>query len=139
MNTPVKQIITRDAVIQNSPALHSLKRQQLVQLCKSHSLKANGKNVELIDRLKQHGSGLPPESLDYCWEDSDEEADDVTPSATPAPPTRPSEQWEIVMDDIVEVEENGKSAMATLESLKTPVAAGEFGTAGSKSAFSSFV
>jgi hypothetical protein len=41
-------------ILFNSPALHSLKREQLVKLCKLHSIKANGKNVELIQRLRQH-------------------------------------------------------------------------------------
>jgi len=31
------------SILSNSPALHSLKRQQLIQLCKQYSLKANGK------------------------------------------------------------------------------------------------
>ncbi|GAA5986208.1 hypothetical protein JCM5350_006541 [Sporobolomyces pararoseus] len=47
-------------ILGNSPALHSLKRQQLIQLCKQFNLKANGKNVELIERLKQHGKDLSP-------------------------------------------------------------------------------
>ncbi|GAA6024368.1 hypothetical protein JCM11491_001107 [Sporobolomyces phaffii] len=46
------------AILTNSPALHALKRAQLVQLSKQFGLKANGKNVELIERLKQHGRVL---------------------------------------------------------------------------------
>ncbi|GAA5882936.1 hypothetical protein JCM16303_006661 [Sporobolomyces ruberrimus] len=46
------------AILSNSPALHALKRQQLVQLAKQYGLKASGKNVELIERLKQHGKDL---------------------------------------------------------------------------------
>ena len=40
-------------ILFNSPALHSLKRAQLVQLCKRHNIKASGKNTELVDRLKE--------------------------------------------------------------------------------------
>ena len=41
---------TTTQILFNSPALHSLKRDQLVKLCKIHSIKANGKNSDLIDR-----------------------------------------------------------------------------------------
>ncbi|KAI0703042.1 hypothetical protein BC835DRAFT_1080240 [Cytidiella melzeri] len=100
--------MSHNAILQNSPALHSLKREQLVKLCKKHSLKANGKSIELVQRLKQHGSTLPPEALEYRWSDgSDEEQNgSMSPSPSKNPP-RPSEQWEIVMDNIEEVEENG--------------------------------
>ncbi|GAA5821981.1 hypothetical protein JCM10212_002376, partial [Sporobolomyces blumeae] len=46
------------AILHNSPALHALKRQQLVSLAKSLSIKANGKNTELIERLRAHGQHL---------------------------------------------------------------------------------
>lgn len=46
-------------ILFNSPALHSLKRAQLVQLCKKHNIKASGKNTELVTRLKEHAHGLP--------------------------------------------------------------------------------
>ncbi len=78
---------TTTEILFNSPALHSLKRDQLVKLCKIHSLKANGKNAELIDRLKQRAAQLPP----------DDDDDTKMPRA--------SEQWEMVMDDIEEVDE----------------------------------
>ncbi|KAI0089440.1 hypothetical protein BDY19DRAFT_1047874 [Irpex rosettiformis] len=129
--------MSHNEILQNSPSLQSLKRNQLVQLCKKHELKANGKNTDLIQRLKRHGSELPPEDLDYCWENPDEDTNDFRSPMSPFTPSqlpRPSEQWEMIMDDIAEVEENGKSAMNALNSLKTPVPAGEFGAAGSKSA-----
>ena len=53
---------TTTQILFNSPALHSLKRDQLVKLCKIHSIKANGKNSELIERLKQRALELPPEA-----------------------------------------------------------------------------
>ncbi|KAL5478422.1 hypothetical protein ACEPAI_2606 [Sanghuangporus weigelae] len=46
-------------ILFNSPALHSLKRAQLVQLCKRHNIKASGKNTELVSRLKRHARNLP--------------------------------------------------------------------------------
>ncbi|KAJ7879844.1 hypothetical protein B0H13DRAFT_2542616 [Mycena leptocephala] len=53
---------TTTQILFNSPALHSLKRDQLVKLCKIHSIKANGKNVELVERLKSHAKSLPRDS-----------------------------------------------------------------------------
>ncbi|SGZ20400.1 BQ5605_C021g09272 [Microbotryum silenes-dioicae] len=46
------------AILCHSPALNALKRPQLVALAKEFGLKASGKNVELIERLKQHGQEL---------------------------------------------------------------------------------
>ncbi|KAJ7757130.1 hypothetical protein B0H16DRAFT_1457986 [Mycena metata] len=50
---------TTTQILFKSPALHSLRRDQLVKLCKIHSIKANGKNVELVERLKTHARNLP--------------------------------------------------------------------------------
>lgn len=112
-------------ILFHSPALNSLKRDQLVKLCKRHGLKASGKNAELIERLKQKASELPPEAIE--WIDSEEEDDATLP--------RPSEQWEIVMDNIVEEDESGSNSgtITSMRSVRTLGAAGEFGTAGSKS------
>lgn len=129
-------------ILFNSPALHSLKRDQLVKLCKIHALKANGKNVEIIDRLKAHALTLPssdPLSIATRSEDPRDSLDSDDVDMEPPSPSfghsnmpRPSEQWEVVMDDIEEVEGEG-SQPGTLTSLKTVSgAAGEFGTAGSK-------
>ncbi|SCZ87905.1 BZ3500_MvSof-1268-A1-R1_Chr2-3g05373 [Microbotryum saponariae] len=46
------------AILCHSPALNALKRPQLVALAKEFGLKASGKNVELIERLKHHGQEL---------------------------------------------------------------------------------
>ncbi|KAI0342468.1 hypothetical protein BDW22DRAFT_1357819 [Trametopsis cervina] len=130
--------MSHNAILQNSPALHSLKREQLVKLCKKHSLKANGKNVELIERLKQRAAELPAEAFNYQWKDSDDEQDgSMSPDPFLVHPPRPSEQWEIVMENIAEVEENGMSAMSTLTSMRTVGNAGEFGTGGSKNSVKS--
>ena len=171
-------------ILFNSPALHSLKRDQLVKLCKLHSIKANGKNTELIERLKQRALELPPEALeseastvdidlsyspskraddasqqqdeDITMEDTQtipggfgEESEGVLPhhSAPSAAEDydmqdivltsrfsipRPSEQWEVVMDDIEEVDESYRmNTMSSKGSLRT-VSNGEFGTHSSK-------
>ncbi|KAH9851038.1 hypothetical protein C2E23DRAFT_255651 [Lenzites betulinus] len=176
---------TTTQILFNSPALHSLKRDQLVKLCKIHSIKANGKNTELIERLKQHAQALPPEALASSETDGDdamdtdvpagrepmhreephyehEDADadvhglpggfpggdidmdaeaegdnaaygmgDVFMTSRFAIP-RPSEQWEVVMDDIEEVDEGGgMGTMSSKGSLRT-ISHGEFGTHTSK-------
>ncbi|KAF5365221.1 hypothetical protein D9758_005423 [Tetrapyrgos nigripes] len=53
---------TTTDILFNSPALNSLKRDQLVKLCKIHSVKASGKNIELIARLKQVAETLPKDA-----------------------------------------------------------------------------
>ncbi|KAH7883053.1 hypothetical protein F5I97DRAFT_1930644 [Phlebopus sp. FC_14] len=135
------------------PALHSLKRDQLVKLCKIHSLKANGKNKELIERLQLHAKHLPPDDplsiavrsdnldakriVDSGDEGPDAMNDDYGEGSSTRSYTvpRPSEQWEMVMDSIAEVDEDTKS---TLRSYRgNPNAqAGEFGTHTSKAASS---
>ncbi|KAI0772963.1 hypothetical protein BD413DRAFT_492412 [Trametes elegans] len=164
---------TTTQILFNSPALHSLKRDQLVKLCKIHSVKANGKNAELIERLKQHAQALPPEALDAPEdvdendamevEEEDDEDDDPRehgpPGGFPSGGTstssgmdedeyamqdvvltsrfgipRPSEQWEVVMDDIAEADESAVGTMSSKGSLRT-VSNGEFGTQSSKEWF----
>ncbi|CDO77441.1 hypothetical protein BN946_scf184857.g48 [Trametes cinnabarina] len=160
---------TTTQILFNSPALHSLKRDQLVKLCKIHSIKANGKNTELIERLKQHAQALPPGALgapdqDDAMEvedrlhdadedededipggfsggyqgvinqDCDDAMDDVILTSRFGIP-RPSEQWEVVMDDIEEVDET-LGTMSSKGSLRT-VSNGEFGTHASKGSVTS--
>ena len=178
---------TTTQILFNSPALHSLKRDQLVKLCKIHSIKANGKNSELIERLKQRAAELPPEEEDpQADEDADMDVDGI-PGGMPVDPAptsdntdtdismnagtshpnmnananmdgygnetgsededcememqdvvltsrfsipRPSEQWEVVMEDIAEVDETMGTA-SSKDSLRT-VSGGEFGTQSSK-------
>ncbi|KAG5637266.1 hypothetical protein H0H81_005199 [Sphagnurus paluster] len=142
---------TTTQILFNSPALHSLKRDQLVKLCKIHSLKASGKNTELIEKLKRHAETLPrdaPLRLAARRDEGDvmdegdadhtmDEGQSVDSQSANArwgfQMPRPSEQWEVVMEDIEEMEERG-SSQGTLNSLRT-VGGGssEFGTAMSKS------
>ena len=140
---------TTTQILFNSPALHSLKRDQLVKLCKIHSIKASGKNVDLIERLKHHADTLPkgtPLSVASRSEDNPEdEVQDqqelidggdigqIERSSVEKPP-RSSEQWEIVMESIQELEEDS-SQPTTFSSSKTTRnghTTGEFGTMGSK-------
>ncbi|KAJ7248120.1 hypothetical protein B0H12DRAFT_1324740 [Mycena haematopus] len=137
---------TTTQILFNSPALHSLKRDQLVKLCKIHSIKANGKNVELIERLKTHAKSLPkdnPLSVAIRSEQEGEplaQDDEQCGQGEKAFNPRPSSQWELVMDSITEESEEGSSQESslrgTLSSMKSgTTVAGEFGTgsSGSKS------
>lgn len=125
---------TTTQILFNSPALHSLKRDQLVKLCKIHSIKASGKNVDLINKLKQHASTLPkdaPLSIAARSEDAAEAMDvDEQPDSDKENRNqtayRPSEQWEMVMDSIAETDEAG-SSQGTVSTKR-----GEFGTASSR-------
>lgn len=129
---------TTTQILFNSPALSSLKRDQLVKLCKIHSIKASGKNVDLIDRLKQHANTLAKDSplsiasrsedLDAEMEvDEEDEMKDNHQANKENGGPRPSEQWEVIMETIQEMEES--SSQDTLTSRR-----GEFGagTASSK-------
>ncbi|KAK2460755.1 hypothetical protein APHAL10511_007225 [Amanita phalloides] len=139
---------TTTQILFNSPALHSLKREQLIKLCKIHSIKATGKNAELIEKLKQHALTLPRDSplsiaarsenapFQSHMNDASEQADRQW---RPYDHARPSEQWEVVMDNIEEMEEPS-SAQGSLNSLRTvgkDQSAGEFGTVGSMSSVGS--
>jgi hypothetical protein len=137
---------TTTQILFNSPALHSLKRDQLVKLCKIHSIKANGKNVELVERLKSHAKSLPRDSpLSVAFRSEQEGApvaqdDDEaeTSQEQKAFHPRPSSQWELVMDSIMEEAEDS-SSQGTLSSLKSSTTlTGEFGT-GSNSSKCTFI
>ncbi|KAF7968022.1 hypothetical protein HWV62_32150 [Athelia sp. TMB] len=135
---------TTTQILFNSPALSSLKRDQLVKLCKIHSIKANGKNVDLVDKLKEHAktlgkddplsiaAGYDSAAEDLLEERVEEEGDTV--QQTQHQLSRPSEQWEIVMDTIEEREEGSGSRSSTLRSVQSRHGQGvsEFGTGGIK-------
>lgn len=59
ISSAINSVMSTTQILFNSPALHSLKRDQLVKLCKIHSIKANGKNVDLVEKLKEHAKMLP--------------------------------------------------------------------------------
>ena len=45
---------------------------------------------------------------------------------------RPSEQWEVVMDSIAEVEENSQGTLSSQRTVNNNGTAGEFGTGNSR-------
>ncbi|KAF8843473.1 hypothetical protein BDN67DRAFT_1000891 [Paxillus ammoniavirescens] len=136
---------TTTQILFNSPALHSLKRDQLVKLCKIHSLKANGKNKDLIERLQLHAKALPPDDpLSIATRSENHDAGSIADSEDKEPDyhgggsstraydmPRPSEQWEMVMDSIAEVDEDTKSTLRSNRGAQN-AQAGEFGTHASK-------
>ena len=132
---------TTTQILFNSPALHSLKREQLVKLCKMHSIKANGKNVDLIQRLRQHAETLPKGSpLNVATRSEnppeirhhglDEENGDCVSYQSAMP--RPSEQWEVVMDSIAEVEEDSQRTLSSQRTISNNGTVGEFGSGNSR-------
>ncbi|KAG1819070.1 uncharacterized protein BJ212DRAFT_1343984 [Suillus subaureus] len=125
---------TTTQILFNSPALHSIKRDQLVKLCKIHGIKANGKNKDLIERLQLHAQTLPPDdplSLATKGDKSEDEQDAAEESSRAPVIPRPSEQWEIVMDSIAEVDEDAASTLKNNQA-RNATQAGEFGTNGGK-------
>ncbi|CAA7266176.1 unnamed protein product [Cyclocybe aegerita] len=146
--TPNLSMSTTTQILFNSPALHSLKREQLIKLCKIHSIKANGKNVDLIQRLRHHAQTLPKDSPlsvaarseskepipmqpEEADEDLQDDAQDDSSIRTAIP--RPSEQWEMVMDSIEEVEENSSQGSLSSQRTLNNTIPGEFGTGSSRS------
>lgn len=142
-------------ILFSHPALYSLKRDQLVKLCKIHSIKANGKKVELIERLKEHAETLPrdsPLSLAARSEPGginpppaidDDSQDEMSVDSSPAGSSqtsawgfqvsRPSEQWEVVMDAIEEMIEDSTVEGGTMSSQNTiATECGEFETGTAK-------
>ncbi|KAG1803931.1 uncharacterized protein HD556DRAFT_1330902, partial [Suillus plorans] len=126
---------TTTQILFNSPALNSLKRDQLVKLCKIHRIKANGKNKDLVERLQLHAQTLPPDDpLSYAARsDKSEDEQDAAreEGSSSSALTRPSEQWEIVMDSIAEVDEDAASTLKNNQA-RNATQAGEFGTNGGK-------
>lgn len=122
---------TTTEILFNSPALHSLKRDQLVKLCKIHSIKASGKNVDLIAKLKQHAEQLPKDSPLSVAARSEPETATLRDDASGI--SRQSEQWEVIMDTIEELDEEASQG-GTLTSQRTCMngGTGEFGTGHSK-------
>ena len=125
-------------ILQNSPYLHSLKRSQLIKLCKRHGLKATGKNVELVTKLQLHAKTMPPDAplvytsdMGYAsTDDGTEDGEEGEGSLGNKPKVRPSEIWEVI-------EEETKEELKALESQGNTLNgqgsikgnAGEFGNA----------
>ncbi|KAH9985637.1 hypothetical protein BJV74DRAFT_846602 [Russula compacta] len=118
-------------ILFNSAALHSLKRDQLVKLCKIHSIKASGKNTELIQKLKDHAATLPHASPLSVATRSKQHQDDKGSVSSRLDSQRPSDQWEVIMEDIPELPEgSSRSAGSSLRSVSRN-APDEFGTGAS--------
>ncbi|KAG9083582.1 hypothetical protein FRC06_004470 [Ceratobasidium sp. 370] len=96
-------------ILFNSHALSSLKRAQLIKLCKRYGIKATGKSSELVTKLEEYAQTLPPASTFICpseadilssplkqsfsdYSGSDVEAD--VPARSGSERGRPSDQWE---------------------------------------------
>jgi hypothetical protein len=124
---------TTTQILFNSPALHSLKRDQLVKLCKIHTLKASGKNVELIDRLKHHAQTLPRDSPQGVAARSEEPAASVQKKDEPAEVDQGDTGWDYQMPRMESIQEamDESSSQGTLSSLRTlnNGGTGEFGRA----------
>jgi len=105
---------TTTQILFNSPALHSLKRDQLIKLCKIHSIKANGKNIDLVEKLKEHAMSLPNDDpLSVAARSERPMEDDYEEEGGRMP-----EQWEVVMDTIDENEEGSASQPGTLKGVE---------------------
>lgn len=115
--------MSTENILLNSSALNSLKRPQLVGLCKRYGLRANGKNTELIARLQEYGrSGamadilghkddvrLQGDEAESVAETNNDGGDDGAPEpqlgVLSALAPRPSEAWSVV-DEPLGVEAN---------------------------------
>ncbi|KAF8603907.1 hypothetical protein BDV93DRAFT_606585, partial [Ceratobasidium sp. AG-I] len=95
-------------ILFNSHALSSLKRAQLIKLCKRYGIKSTGKNTELVAKLEAYGQTLPPASTFICPSEADllsspskgpytndSDSDDEQPHQGAG---RPSDQWEPVSE-----------------------------------------
>lgn len=115
----------RIQILFNSPALHALRREQLLKLCKAHSIKASGKKDDLIQRLQEHARSLqspsnssntPVGSDDVAMGDREDDGRDVTMED---------------LQEIVYINRGGGGTMSSLMTSRSIGAAGEFGTASS--------
>lgn len=88
--------MSSDSILLNEHALNSLKRAQLVALCKRYELRATGKNTELVARLEEFGHREP---VTNTWTTSNNSigANSQQSAAHEVGP-RPSEAWSVVDD-----------------------------------------
>ncbi|KAG8929643.1 hypothetical protein FRC02_005274 [Tulasnella sp. 418] len=135
-------------ILFNSPALNSLKRSQLIKLCKRHGLKAAGKNAEMVERLQEYGrtmqvhepfviptSDAAIDEAEVLGHDEDSEDGGSDIGQTPRGPGsfRTSEPWSII-DEGSREEENVLPLLSRNRSVKSTFSTstmGEFGSQGS--------
>ncbi|KAG8741563.1 hypothetical protein FRC10_002687 [Ceratobasidium sp. 414] len=97
-------------ILFNSHALNSLKRTQLVKLCKRYGIKATGKNPELVAKLEAYSQNLPPASTFICpseadllsspskqsfSDDFDSDVEGDVPVRSGSRRGQPTDQWEV--------------------------------------------
>lgn len=134
-------------ILSNPAALHSLKRAQLVQLCKLHKIKASGKNSELISRLKRHANNLPPDTpLKAAGRGESSDCGDIAAESEGVTEDEsdgdfsPITNWTIVMPSIPEEEHNGHGSIESKTTLGiSSQNGGDFGTSGSSRCMSWFL
>jgi hypothetical protein len=146
--TSISTMSTTDILL-NSAALNSLKRNQLVSLCKMHGLKANGKNSDLIDKLQEYAmnnpkreresAGLPGLAQQMNNSETDGGSDDVKMSDEEnegRARMRPSEIWEVIEEETVEemrkIQEESLNSKGSYQSHRSKASQrlpGEFGAA----------
>lgn len=102
-------------ILLNSAALHSLKRNQLVSLCKTHGLKGSGKSSELISKLQEYAMNNPTRdaaipglaermqsSQTDMASDDTEMRNDIEQREDDRARIRPSEVWEVIEEETME-------------------------------------
>lgn len=93
-------------ILHNSHALSSLKRAQLVQLCKRYGIKAAGKNTELVEKLQEYARNRPADApmtimtsdMEYNSLDETTDGEEDGP-AVARTKVRPSEIWEVIHEE----------------------------------------
>ncbi|KZS96977.1 hypothetical protein SISNIDRAFT_450767 [Sistotremastrum niveocremeum HHB9708] len=93
-------------ILHNSYALSSLKRTQLIKLCKRYGIKATGKNTELVEKLQEYARNRPADApltimtSDMEYNSLDETTDDGEDTMGPGKTkVRPSEIWEVIHEE----------------------------------------
>lgn len=91
-------MIQSNDILFNEPALQSLKRAQLLALCKRYNIKQSGKNEELVGRLRTYAQTLLDQEQDATASNktSNNNAKD---NSSQQPHARTSDQWELVEED----------------------------------------
>lgn len=139
---------TATDILYNAHALHALKRDQLLKLCKAHGLKSSGNKADLVAALQFHARALAatadPDNLTAIQPTVPEDDEDDTPLLRRSPRRSPRKHTQgkptgsgTVMDALGEAEESDSLRESTIASMRSGVT-GELGTNGSKGEFCVF-
>lgn len=120
-------------IIFNAPALNSLKRAQLVQLCKSHDLKTTGKNNELVNRLQEYAQVMSTDGLLTVFEGSENRPSTDDSHENGVDTQRSNQSLDYITELTEESSRNGSAN--SKKSVASSGSAGEFGTSTSKCAY----